>query len=202
MSIRLTLWLFFIIVFSWFIILPVSLSAKEITFRGRVIDYDTREPIEGAVVVASWLEARPTISGESTRLKDVKETLTDKNGEWSISGEEGQPHTEHPYYDFFTGTYHTRPPSFIIFKPGYCSWPEGFYIEACQGKIKSSGEFTATKTFELPKLTNREDRIRAQSISIPAGEGVLEKCRELIRLMNEESRNLGLPEEFKQGRGK
>ena len=202
MSIRLTLWLFFIIVFSWFIILPVSLSAKEITFRGRVIDYDTREPIEGAVVVASWLEARPTISGESTRLKDVKETLTDKNGEWSISGEEGQPHTEHPYYDFFTGTYHTRPPSFIIFKPGYCSWPEGFYIEACQGKIKSSGEFTATKTFELPKLTNREDRIRAQSISIPAGEGVLEECRELIRLMNEESRNLGLPEEFKQGRGK
>jgi len=194
MSIRLTLWLFFIIVFSWFIILPVSLSAKEITFRGRVIDYDTREPIEGAVVVASWLEARPTISGESTRLKDVKETLTDKNGEWSISGEEGQPHTEHPYYDFFTGTYHTRPPSFIIFKPGYCSWPEGFYIEACQGKIKSSGEFTATKTFELPKLTNREDRIRAQGISPPEGESTGEKLKEFHRLINEERRNLGLRE--------
>ena len=202
MSKSFALWLLIIGVFSCFIAMPVSLSAKEITFRGRVIDYDTREPIEGAVVVASWLEARPTISGESTRLKDVKETLTDRNGEWSITGEEGQPHTEHPYYDFFTGTYHTRPPSFIIFKPGYCSWPQGFYIEACQGKIKSNGEFTVLKTFELPKLTNREDRIRAQSISIPAGEGVLEKCRELIRLMNEESRNLGLPEEFKQGRGK
>jgi len=194
MSKSFALWLLIIGVFSCFIAMPVSLSAKEITFRGRVIDYDTREPIEGAVVVASWLEARPTISGESTRLKDVKETLTDKNGEWSISGEEGQPHTEHPYYDFFTGTYHTRPPSFIIFKPGYCSWPEGFYIEACQGKIKSSGEFTATKTFELPKLTNREDRIRAQGISPPEGEGTGEKLKEFHRLINEERRNLGLRE--------
>ena len=202
MSRRVSLWLLTINSIFLLFAMPVSISAKDITFRGRVIDSETKEPIEGVVVVASWLEARPTISGESTRLKDVKETLTDKNGEWSISGEEGQPHTEHPYYDFFTGTYHTRPPSFIIFKPGYCSWPQGFYIEACQGKIKSNGEFTVLKTFELPKLTNREDRIRAQSISIPAGEGVLEKCRELIRLMNEESRNLGLPEEFKQGRGK
>ena len=189
-----TLWLLIIGAFSCFIAMPVSISAKDTTFRGRVIDYDTREPIEGAVVVASWLEARPTISGESTRLKEVRETLTDRNGEWSISGEKGQPHTEHPYYDFFTGTYHTRPPSFIIFKPGYCSWPQGFYIEACQGKIKSNGDFTVLKTFELPKLTNREDRIRAQGISSPEGEGTVEKLKEFHRLINEESRNLGLRE--------
>jgi hypothetical protein len=187
MSIRLTLWLFFMIVFSWFIILPVSLSAKEVTFRGRVIDYDTKEPIEGAVVVASWLEARPTISGESTRLKDVKETLTDRNGEWSITGEEGQPHTEHPYYDFFTGTYRTRPPSFIIFKPGYCSWPEGFYIEACQGKIKSNGEFTATKTFELPKLTNKERMIMIRNIpSLGMASGSKESLPLFKRLVEQE----------------
>src|SRR5512139_120753 len=104
MSKSFALWLLIIGVFYCFIAMPVSIFAKDITFRGRVIDYDTKEPIEGAVVVASWLEARQTISGDSTRLKDVKETLTDKNGEWSISGEEGQPHTEHPYYDFFTGT--------------------------------------------------------------------------------------------------
>jgi hypothetical protein len=49
----------------------------------------------------------------------------------------------------------------------------------------------------LPKLTNREDRIKAQSISIPAGEGALQKLGELIRLINEERRNLGLPETLK-----
>jgi hypothetical protein len=60
--------------------------------------------------------------------------------------------------------------------------------------MRSTGGFTVTKTFELPKLTNREDRIRAQSISIPAGEGALEKIGELIRLINEERQSLGLPE--------
>ena len=155
-----------IFVFSWLVAAPPFVFAKDMTFRGRVIDYDTKEPIEGAAVVASWYEASPTIAGEATRLKDVKETLTDKNGEWSIAGEEGKPHTEHPYFHFLTGTYYTRTPQFIIFKPGYCSWPEGFYIEACQDKMRSTGEFTVNKTFELPKLTNRERRIRAKKYSI------------------------------------
>ena len=187
MSIRLTLWLLIIIVFSWFTVLPVSLFAKEVTFRGKVIDYDTKEPIAGAVVVASWLEARPTISGESTRLKDVKETLTDRNGEWSITGEEGQPNTEHPYYHFFTGTYYTRTPSFIIFKPGYCSWPEGFYIEACQGKMKSIGEFTVTRTFELPKLTRRERMIMIRNIpSLGMASGSIESLPLFKRLVEQE----------------
>ena len=61
-------------------------SAYAATFKGKVIDADTREPIEGAVVVAVWHEATSTISGESTRLKDVEECLTDKNGEWTIDG--------------------------------------------------------------------------------------------------------------------
>jgi hypothetical protein len=180
-------------VFLWLVTMLPCAFAKDITFRGRVIDSETKEPIEGAAVVAYWYEAMPTLAGEATRLKDVKETLTDKNGEWSISGEEGKPHTEHPYFHLITGIHYTRHPQFIVFKPGYCSWPEGFYIEACKDKIRSSGEFMTGKTYELPKLTDREDRIRAQSISIPAGEGALEKLGELIRLINEERRSLGLP---------
>ena len=194
MNKTLNFWLPIIFVFSWLVAAPPSICAKDMTFRGRVIDYETKEPIEGAVVVASWYEAKPTIAGEATRLKDVKETLTDKNGEWSITGEEGKPHTEHPYFHFLTGTYYTRTPQFIIFKPGYCSWPEGFYIEACKEELRSSGEFATGKTIELPKLTKREDRIRAQGISPPEGEGTDEKLREFHRLINDERRNLGLRE--------
>ena len=196
MSKSFALWLLIIGVFSCFIAMPVSLSAKEITFRGRVIDYDTREPIEGAVVVASWLEARPTISGESTRLKDVKEIVTDKNGEWSISGEEGQPHTENTYYDFFTGTYHTRPPSFIIFKPGYCSWPAGFGIDSCKGKLKPSGndKLANGETVELQRLTGGEDRLKVLPEAIGDNRATFRKQKQFMRLINEERINMGLSE--------
>jgi len=164
-----------------------------------VIDADTKEPIEGAVVVASWDKAIATIAGESTTLKDVKECLTNKNGEWSISGPRGRNDWPIPYLSLFIP--YTREPEFIVFKPGYCSWPNGFSIDACRSRIKITGDkekrIGEGGTLELPKLTSREDRIRAQSLQLPLGPGALEKMKELIRLKNEERRSLGLDEVYK-----
>jgi len=167
------------------------------TFRGKVIDADTKEPIEGAVVVVYWYKARATPAGESTTLKDVKECLTDKNGGWSITGPKGREDWPIPYLALLIS--YVRTPGFIVFKPGYCSWPQGYSIDACKGNIKprGSGEISEGVTVELPKLTKREDRIEAQSIQIPLGPGVLDKMKELIRLKNEERRNLGLGEVYK-----
>ncbi len=172
------------------------------TFRGKVIDADTKEPIEGAVVVVYWYTARATISGESTTLKDVKECLTDREGEWSISGPKGRDEWPIPYLSLFIP--YTREPRFIVFKPGYCSWPNGFGIEVCQGKIKPGGigEMMKGVVAELPKLTKREDRWRNESVGpIYAGSDdpreereFLKKQREFLRLLNEERRNLGLSE--------
>ncbi len=173
-------------------------SGKDKTFHGRVVDAETKEPIVGAVVVAYWYEARATISGESTRYKDVKEILTDKNGEWSITGPKGSRGSNFmAYLTFFTGAHYTREPSFIIFKPGYCSYPNGVSIESCKGmKFSGDGEIMEGKALELPKLLknmNKVDRLRVIPGPV-AGEGSLEKQREFIRLLNEESRNLGIPE--------
>jgi hypothetical protein len=173
-------------------------SACAATFKGKVIDADTREPIEGVVVVATWHEATATISGESTRLKDVKETLTDKNGEWTIEGPTGQSGgAVTAIYTFFTGSYYTRPPEFIVFKPGYCSWPAGFGIDSCKGKLKPSGndKLANGETVEVGRLTNREDRLRAQGIGpIYDGPSFLKKQQDFIRLLNAERRSLGLSE--------
>jgi hypothetical protein len=128
-------------------------------YWGKVIDAGTKEPLEGAVVVAIWLEARATVSGESTRLKDVKETLTDKNGKWSITGPSGREGSNPILLlTFLTGMHYTRKPEFIIFKPGYCSWPKGFSIDACKERMKHSGakEITDGGNVELPKLEKRE----------------------------------------------
>lgn len=141
------------------VLLLYSTAAWCATFKGKVIDADTKAPIEGAVVVARWVEERATPAGPTTRLKDVKETLTDKNGEWKLEGPKGGDVGDvKAVFSFLTGTYFTNPPQFIFFKPGYCSWPEGSRLEVCKQKLRFSGSRNTDEgeILELPKLANRE----------------------------------------------
>ena len=120
----------FLVVFVLGSFCPPAYAA---TFKGKVIDADTKEPIEEAVVVAVWYEATSTISGASTRLKDVTEALTNKAGDWVIEGPRGKwGGAITAIYTFLTGSYYTRPPEFIVFKPAYCSWPADAGV-ACRG---------------------------------------------------------------------
>jgi hypothetical protein len=134
----------------------MSTASFPYTFKGRVIDAETKEPIEGAVVVARWNKEKGMFIETVTKLKDVKETLTDKNGEWTIKGPEGHE-SGHPLYVIVSHipfVYYTLKPSFIIFKPGYCSYPGGFGIAACRGlKPGGKGPIIEGTTIELPRLT-------------------------------------------------
>lgn len=183
-------------------LLLFSTSACGATFKGKVIDADSKQPIEGAVVVASWSEERATPAGPTTRLKDVKETLTDKNGMWLIEGAKGgEVGNTKAIFSFLTGTYFTNAPVFIVFKPGYCSWPKGFEIASCKGKIKPAGndKIAEGETVELPKLTNRDDRSKAVPGLIHADgekneEEIIRKQKVFFKLINEELKYLGLAE--------
>jgi hypothetical protein len=179
--------------------------ASDRTYQGRVIDAETKEPIEGAVVVVSWWEEKGAFLGSLERLKDVKETLTVRDGKWSIIGPESDKQKIlRGMLSAIAILWAIRDPYFIIFKPGYCSWPEGFSIDTCKNKIKpeGAGEITGGKTIELPKLTNREDRlkafnlgpIRSSSDDPRIRKKFLKKQLEFLRLLDEESRNLGLSE--------
>jgi len=81
-------------------------------FRGRVIDAETKQPIEGSVVVVlyeKWEFGGP--GGGYTLPMDAKETLTDNKGEFYL-----------PSYKTIIGPLsREREVSFIIFKPGYKS---------------------------------------------------------------------------------
>jgi len=170
-----------------------STTACAATFKGRVIDADTKEPIEGAVVVASWDESTATVAGGSSRLKDVKETLTDRNGQWKIRGPKGDSFIAR-IFAMIPGIYYTEAPEFIVFKPGYCSYPAGFGIKACKDRMKVYN-FTNSdnigETVELPKLTEREDRLKNLPGPV-SGEGADKKQKKFIELINEEHGNLGL----------
>lgn len=184
----------------------LTLSACGVTYHGRVIDADTKLPIDGAVVVASWSEERGTMAGGTSRLHDVKETLTDKNGDWSINGPKGTSSEflsdVYSILTFITGAYYTEPPEFIVFKPGYCAWKEGFGIEVCNNKMKTYNgtveHINIGEIVELPKLMSRGDRLRNlpdyiyDSGSAMKHNEILKNQKEFIRLLQEERKNLGL----------
>lgn len=56
-------------------------------YHGKVYDGETKQPIEGAVVLGIWHIAHPSPGGSFSEYYDARETLTNKNGEFSISGQ-------------------------------------------------------------------------------------------------------------------
>jgi len=90
------------------------------TYRGKVVDADTLQPIQGAVVVAEWYKCWPGIgAGELCDFSMAKEALTDANGEWSITGPKGnrKPSLARQVFGFVISW--NRPPEIRIFKLGY-----------------------------------------------------------------------------------
>lgn len=132
------------------------------TFRGKLIDADTYEPIEEAVVVMVWSKSWPGIgAGATTDFMMARETMTDANGEWSIRGPKGKYMYECPILtilSLITYIHVIQPPSIHYYKPGYCRLghkPGGFsaypYINKSKGMIgiilsrtKDSAEETHT----------------------------------------------------------
>jgi len=76
-------------------------------YVGRVIDSETREPIEGAVVLAVWNSVRATVAGGISTYYDAEETVTDANGDFRIEGLGVRVLTNVPEADV------------LIFKAGY-----------------------------------------------------------------------------------
>lgn len=137
-------------------------------FKGKVIDTETKEPIEGAVVAAVYRE-HPIISGPgggSSDVINVKETLTDKNGEFRIPS----------YTTIISPNATAYSTTFIIFKPGYVS-VAGLNLEDCfSGGTCKEAELpwlynqqvkykVAAGIVELPKLKTWKERSDANAIS-------------------------------------
>ncbi len=177
-------------------------------FKGRVIDAETKEPIKGAVVVAAYQKSTMGVPHRYSTIIKVKETLTDKQGEFYI-----------PSY-----TTLTQPLSwsdmvtFTIYKPGYGNFPkqhiipsgltpideEVFFTRAIgsTGKLEmwsGTGQemrlnFTDV-TFgvvELRRLQTKEERLNAMPSS--PGDTTSRELPLFFKSINEERRNFGLGE--------
>ena len=85
-------------------------------WHGKVIDAETKQPIEGAVVVAVWDYRTITLTGGANSFLDAKESTTNANGQFEIPA---QSYLSIPLFREVQKLI-----AFTIYKPGYGSFPE------------------------------------------------------------------------------
>ena len=123
-------------------------------YRGLIIDSDTKAPLAGAVVVALWVRERVYPFQVNTEHYAVRETVTDAEGRFVMEVkdiEEGAPRR-------------TRKPEFLVYLPGYGSFPHGYMSP--KGFLAELFEGSGT-SIELPRLVSREQRIKVLSGASP-----------------------------------
>lgn len=157
------------------------------SYRGKVVDIDTGEPLAGAVVIAIYSSSSASPAGMLSKEIDAQETLTDANGEFvlpevAVNGTKYSGHLDG---------------RLKIFKPGYGAFPtspkkiirlcredDGTWVQGCSMAEKKY------MLYKLPKLNTIEERKRnipSESSFVPQEKQVL-----LIRAIIEERRSVGL----------
>jgi hypothetical protein len=145
-------------------------------YRGKIIDKETKRPIEGAAVVAVWWMESPAPHPIITYY-DAYEIVTDVEGNFTTPWVWGGSINPLPKL---------RPPNFTIFKPGY----EAYRARRFTSQINPASRWWRS-VVELHHLTTRKERLR--NLSFHPGSGVPdEKIPNLIRLRNIERKHLGL----------
>jgi hypothetical protein len=115
-------------------------------FEGKVIDTDTKKPIEGAVVLAVYYYETYSIAGSNSHLKDGQETLTDKKGEFKL------PRTRR----WFVLNRGYPEGTLEIFKPGYGTlWHKKAKAVDDNKSWPTPGKYIV---YELPKLRTKSER--------------------------------------------
>lgn len=188
----------FMLVFLSFIATPSHafwwMGYHKPAFNGKVIDAETKKPIEGAVVVVTYSKETIGVPEHYSSIIEVKEALTDKSGEFYIPS----------YTTIIQPLSAEDAVSFIIFKPGYGSFPnwriyppmrlslpalEDFFSGDIGVKGEVAWDFEKEKvTFgivELPKLKTREERVKAKPA--PVGEpSDWKKQKQFIKAIRDE----------------
>ncbi|MBI5694416.1 MAG: carboxypeptidase regulatory-like domain-containing protein [Nitrospirae bacterium] len=155
-------------------------------WRGQVIDAETKQPIEGAVVVAVWEKWSYLPLGPYVDNVDAKETVTDKNGEFVI-----QEHRmlQLPVIRRIKG------PLLTIFKPEYGYFPR-HHVSPDISRYTTYGYIPLFlgkgPIVELRKWKTTGERW--QNILFPGFDDIPEKkYKLLIQATNEECKQLGIP---------
>lgn len=149
------------------------------TYIGRVVDQDTRQPLEGAVVLGTWNTIEITVGGGVGYYYDARETVTGKSGEFSIPGQGLRIMSS------------VEPMNAMIFKAGYSYYQTGNWDTIKEGlysreEVKWEGK---TPIFSIKKLSL--DERKKQIVPSPPHEAKKEKIRSMVDEINKDLSECG-----------
>ena len=163
------------------------------SYPGRIVDIDTGDPIEGAVVHVTYTTYGASAAGAIGSQVTVRETLTDANGEYLIP-EDIEMH------ECFSGKLHGQ---LQIFKPGYARPSHSRARKLCPEEgpeevpwadeprcLTEPGRYL---TWELPRLKTKEERERNLNRVHPAVGIPNSEQSKLRKAISEERVFLGFP---------
>lgn len=172
-------------------------------WKGRILDIETKEPLEGTVVLAVWERVYRTPAGPNAYFYNAKEALTDKEGRYEIPSY--TPINLLPIISFMRG------PRFFIFKPGYLNieivLDENVNDKAVELPERGKVFRLAPGVIELPRLRTKEERLQNMpslpglfySID-PRGKAYVphkNKVNDFIKLLIQNDKELGIePSEY------
>jgi hypothetical protein len=145
-------------------------------YHGKVVDRETRAPIEGAVVLGTWGVYHFSPAGGSGTFYDAREAITDKNGEFTIKGQG---------LLVFGNVGHM---SALIYKAGYTYYKTGWTTIKTglysSKEVKWEGEMPV---FSLRKLSEEDRKKDVNGALIPSpGDARGEKVTHILREINKE----------------
>ena len=159
-------------------------------YKGKVVDLDTGQPIEGAVVAGVW-----ALSFNFTPFCDAKETVTDKEGEFIL-----------PKASCFTlwPLAEMDRMDIVVFKPGYLGYPPlGPSPEERRARMPdfTGDEFKNRDQYYIIKLGKPNTREEKEFTYYGVGglfisDQAFRKLPLLLESVNQEGRSLGMKGEY------
>ena len=150
-------------------------------YQGQVIDAETKAPLAGAVVVVRWLQDRLYLVHMVAENYAVRETITDAEGRFFLDAKDVEERAPR----------RTRRPGFLIFLPGYGSYPKQHVSPTgfTGGVFERPGMIV-----ELPRLVDREERRKHLWSFGPHSysDQPFRELPELMRRINAERISIGL----------
>lgn len=151
------------------------------SFKGKVIDAETKEPIEGAVVLAVYYKSTMSIAGSNSYVAHGRETLTDAKGEFEIPNKCER-------LDSVKGWPSAR---LEIFKPGYGTlWHQRAKAVGENKSWPPPGKYIV---YGLPRLRTVEERRKNVRSADRYSDIPYKNKTQYWEIVNQECVNVGIP---------